>query len=240
MRDNIRKILSIRDYKAGYRLVKYIVDGTSFGGKDLEMTSSFSLPKLQYIGDSKWAYRLCKTREIIPETIKPQESKYNPNDWQKAKDLLAEDLLKDYDWQVCQIGFQKEEQKWYGWSHRAIYGFEISSKVKKGDLSYSPDNKENLMEDMLNFWGGERNEEGGYEGVTIQALQDVPDPRKEQEGTGILIKTATSFFGKQEGRDSYETTHWDPYPETWGKGDWSAETLEDAKQMAIDFAHGVS
>jgi len=34
------------------------------------------------------------------------------------------------------IGFSEKEQKWYGWSHRAIYGFGIGSKVKKGDCGY--------------------------------------------------------------------------------------------------------
>ena len=35
------------------------------------------------------------------------------------------------------IGFSEKEQKWYGWSHRAIYGFGIGSKVKKGDCGYN-------------------------------------------------------------------------------------------------------
>lgn len=26
--------------------------------------------------------------------------------------------------------------KWYGWSHRAIYGFKVGDKVKKGDCAY--------------------------------------------------------------------------------------------------------
>jgi hypothetical protein len=30
------------------------------------------------------------------------------------------------------------------------------------------------------------------------------------------------------------------YPEKWGKGEWTAKTIEDAKQMAIDFARSVS
>ena len=30
------------------------------------------------------------------------------------------------------------------------------------------------------------------------------------------------------------------YPEKWGKGEWVAETIEDAKQMAIDFARNIS
>ena len=30
------------------------------------------------------------------------------------------------------------------------------------------------------------------------------------------------------------------YPEKWGKGEWTAKTIEDAKQMAVDFARSVS
>ena len=30
------------------------------------------------------------------------------------------------------------------------------------------------------------------------------------------------------------------YPDSYGKGQWTAETTEDARQMAIDFAEGVS
>ena len=32
------------------------------------------------------------------------------------------------------IGFSEKEQKWYGWSHRAIYGFKVGDKCKDGDL----------------------------------------------------------------------------------------------------------
>jgi hypothetical protein len=37
---------------------------------------------------------------------------------------------------VPSIGFSEKEQKWYGWSHRAIYGFGVGSKVKKGHAGY--------------------------------------------------------------------------------------------------------
>jgi hypothetical protein len=30
-----------------------------------------------------------------------------------------------------------------------------------------------------------------------------------------------------------------PFPKVWGRGEWTAKTLEDAKQMAIDFAESV-
>ena len=35
--------------------------------------------------------------------------------------------------QVCSIGFNDQEQKWYGWSHRAMCGFGIGHVVKEGN-----------------------------------------------------------------------------------------------------------
>jgi hypothetical protein len=34
---------------------------------------------------------------------------------------------------ICTIGYCDREQKWYGWSHRAIYGFGIGDVVEEGD-----------------------------------------------------------------------------------------------------------
>lgn len=61
------------------------------------------------------------------------------------------------------IGWCEAEQKWYGWSHRAIYGFKIGDKVKKTSAGYNKN-----------------------------------------------------------------------------KGEWTAKTLDDAKEMALDFSKGVS
>ena len=36
---------------------------------------------------------------------------------------------------VCSIGYQPETAKWWGWSHRARYGFAIGDVVKEGDLT---------------------------------------------------------------------------------------------------------
>jgi hypothetical protein len=63
---------------------------------------------------------------------------------------------------VACVGYAPETEKWYGWSHRAIYGFKIGSTCHKGDCHHVPN-----------------------------------------------------------------------------KGEWTAKTLDDAKQMAIDFAEGV-
>lgn len=43
---------------------------------------------------------------------------------------------------VCSIGFSTKDGKYYGWSHRAIFGFKIGSKCKKGDCHYLPEKGE--------------------------------------------------------------------------------------------------
>ena len=36
---------------------------------------------------------------------------------------------------ACSLGYSPKENKWYGWSHRASYGFGIGDVVSKGDLT---------------------------------------------------------------------------------------------------------
>ena len=83
--------------------------------------------KGEWICDSKWAHELIVQRGIMPEKANPSYS-------------------------VCSIGFCKKEQKWYGWSHRAMYGFGIGSTCKKGDCHYQPANKKDFIQDCIRFW----------------------------------------------------------------------------------------
>ena len=70
-------------------------------------------------------------------------SAYNPNgsyigDAKTAKFLVDKKgiaPIKQPGADVCSIGFCEKEQKWYGWSHRAIYGFKVGDKVSKGDIT---------------------------------------------------------------------------------------------------------
>lgn len=80
---------------------------------------------------------------------------------------------------TCSIGFCEKEQKWYGWSHRAIYGFGIGDVVEEGDVTNSS-------------------------GWTDEYLEQHPE---------LDTRLPVGF---------------------------KAETLEDAKRMAIAFAEGVS
>lgn len=162
-----------------------------------------------WIGDEKVAKRLCEDMGIAPEPMDPREP----------------GILRP-----CSVGFCEAEQKWYGWSHRAICGFGIGSTVTFGDCAYNAPTKEAFGRQMMEFFtNGEYQKNprfadtvnaDGQRGVLIQAdyTDDVPNERL---------------------RGTVYETFW-PYPEQFGRGEWVAETLEDAKQMAKDFAEGVS
>lgn len=40
---------------------------------------------------------------------------------------------------IC-CGYSPLNNKYYGWSHRAIRGFTVGSSIKRGDIGYRPDN----------------------------------------------------------------------------------------------------
>jgi len=80
--------------------------------KNHVIVESAYTPSGDYIGDKKTAHFLVSKRGIKPEKSDPSHN-------------------------VCSIGFCEKEQKWYGWSHRAIYGFGVGSKVEKGDCCTS-------------------------------------------------------------------------------------------------------
>ncbi len=100
-----KTVLSIRHYKVGYeiRTIKYT--GEDAHGKDFIMKSAYT-PDGHYIGNSKAANFLCKNKGIKPQLRTPES-------------------------QVCSIGFNENEQKWYGWSHRAIFGYGIGDILEE-------------------------------------------------------------------------------------------------------------
>lgn len=59
---------------------------------------------MAYVGNLRTAYFLYVERGIAPE--------------------LRTDKQK-----VCSVGYCKREGKWYGWSHRAIYGFNTRAEA---------------------------------------------------------------------------------------------------------------
>ena len=104
--ENAPVLIWKRVYKAGYVLKK---ERHFMGGEECEMVSAYTLDGA-YIGSPRNAYWLVVKRGIVPELI-------------------------DSTYTTCTIGFNEKQQKWYGWSHRAIYGFGIGAVVKKGSCT---------------------------------------------------------------------------------------------------------
>tara|TARA_B110000285_G_scaffold12584_1_gene12464 strand:+ start:1125 stop:1736 length:612 start_codon:yes stop_codon:yes gene_type:complete len=131
------------------------------------------------------------------------------------------------------IGFNPTEQKWYGWSHRAMFGFGVGSECKKGHNGYSADNKLDFAEENLN-WYGDANMDDTYK---INATV------KEHTESGVLGVLVEYDYDDKVPNEATRGTHrreFEPYPKTFGKGEWTAKTLDEAREMAVDFAKGVS
>ncbi len=105
-----RKVISVRKYKAGYEVRTEKVFHN--GDKEFTIMKSAYNPDGHYIGNSVDGHRLVVRRGSAPELRNPAHG-------------------------VCSIGFNEAQQKWYGWSHRAMFGFGIGAKVKKGDVCAS-------------------------------------------------------------------------------------------------------
>ena len=92
--------------KYGYVYRRETIDDSEYGGDGkLEMINCYSLDSGHWIGDSRTARNLCVKRGLR------QIQKTNPNHC------------------VASIGFDEKEQKWYGWSHRAIFGFKVGDSI---------------------------------------------------------------------------------------------------------------
>ena len=184
----------IRSYKSGYEIREELwkLDENDPG---TIMRQAYT-PTGDYIGDTKFAHRLCSTRGIKPE---------------KA----------DANHCICSIGFCEKEQKWYGWSHRAIFGFGIGSQVKKGDCAFIPNNRQEYVESLKDWYSDDM-----YENLVIQErVRDI------YISYDIIQKTTGKVMSSQRA---------EPLDIEYGRGEWTAQSIDDAKQMAIDFAESVS
>lgn len=192
----IKKIISERKYeKFGFVKRIELIDGSEFGCDDFEIKSAYTLNG-DYIGDYKTANIICKNKGINPEKIHPDSC-------------------------VCSIGFSEKDKKWYGWSHRAIYGFKIGSKCKIGDCNYIPKNRKDFFENCIKFWSNKE-----YKNVKGKFVPNGVEISWEYKKSSLSKYKISSVFCE--------------FPEKYGNGEWKAKTMKDAKQMAIDFAKGVS
>jgi len=131
---------------------------------------------------------------------------------------------------VATIGFNPEKQLWYGWSHRAIQGIGVGFKIEKGYPGYIPTDMEDFINQMIEFWSNESHI--NVAGIPVRNEDGI-------EGVQITWDYAPEFVPNKQLHGTIGETFCYP-PKKWGKGEWIAENLEDAKQMAIDFSESVS
>jgi len=108
-----KKVLKVRNYTAGYMVVTYLMGKEEHGAtRDWEHEVAFSIDGV-YLGLKKDAHYLMVKRGIIP-------------------------MKRDFMRMNASIGFSPKEGKWYGWSHRAIFGFKPGMVGKKGHIGIKP------------------------------------------------------------------------------------------------------
>ena len=145
---------------------------------------------------------------------------------------------------TASLGFNPKKKKWYGWSHRAIYGFGVGYITKKGDCGFTADNPEEMIEDYAYFFSDISEECAEEHRKRCTILKDrsgifiwntpLKIPTAPMNEIDNLIENPEDYplVDIYEGSDGYE--------KKCGKGKWTAKNLMDAKQMAIDFAESVS
>lgn len=152
--------------------------------------------------------------------------------------------LRKPDHRVPSIGFSEKEQKWYGWSHRAIYGFGVGSVVKKGDCGYTADNPEEMIDDYANFYLDISQDCADKHRAECQVLPDRSGIRILHAPLNIpmaaSLEEAISSIYDDDNTLPIVNIAPDFSIQKCGRGEWTAQTLGDAKQMACDFAAGVA
>jgi hypothetical protein len=195
--------------KYGYVLKRKSVC-LSMGDKPIEITSAHNMDG-HYIGDHRTAKYLCEELCIRP-------------------------VLASKDNRVCSIGKSQKDGKWYGWSHRAIYGFTPGSHVKPGDCAYKPNTREEAQASLERWHSDE-----GVEDANPKNSYTVKFAGETENGFDFRVNK-TGYHSLTVENPSpdpvYQYENVENVPK--GRGTWTAESEDDARQMAMDFAESVS
>lgn len=112
------KVTKTRRYKVGYeiRYEQITPDDPEWWGEAVVIPSAYTLEGNYYIGSSKWAHRL-----FVKHGLRQVQPVFPGEEGNGGRGT------------TCAIGFNPAEQRWYGWSHRAMCSFGIGSKVESED-----------------------------------------------------------------------------------------------------------
>lgn len=170
---------------------------------------------------------LVENRIYILETSKRSLINFKSILTESSSNDMLDRIKKRYKIETVEgnsLGYSPTDEKWYGWSHRAIYGFGIGSKVCLGDCGYNPSNKEEFLNSIKDW----------YKDKMYSNLKITP------ESKGIRIEYTIIPIKPNKDSVMVSTKTFEEYPKKFGRGEWTAKTLDDAKLMAKDFADSVS
>lgn len=159
-----------------------------------------------YIGDEKTTRFIVLECKISPEIA-------NPGD------------------HICSVGWCDSERKWYGWSHRAMFGFGIGETIKKGDCAYRAPDSDSFGRQVMDF---HLDDERWY---LDRQYKEAVNARGER---GVLISAIYSDEVPNERLRGTRCEYFSPYPKAFGRGEWVVRTLDEARIAACDFAESVS
>lgn len=199
-----------------------VMQRSSMGGSTLDMRVIYGYDG-SYVGldDSNYLLELITKEQITPQKIAPDKI-------------------------VASIGWSDKRKMWFGWSHRMYEMFGIGSIVNRKNIAYVPVDKHDFLEQTRKFWADEWEEPPSKLNVTAKhSYTTYTSPSKSGELTkkrlyGVTVSWVYSNTITNNDLRGKINSQFTPYPDQWGRGEWVAKTLDDAKQMAIDFATAVS
>lgn len=172
---------------------------------------------------------------------------------ESLKHFLKKGITENFqtigDGNTCCIAFNPIEQKWYGWSHRAIYGFGVGSECKKGHCGYKPSTPQELFDSITKTdedgwqWQKPENVELTDNGVKVKVEMSKLIGSNGSEGkTSSFISESCDEILTPDCSENFVSIPCEPeyFDLKCGRGEWIAKTLDEAKLMASDFADGVS
>jgi hypothetical protein len=124
---------------------------------------------------------------------------------------------------TSQIGMDPEKELWYGWTNSSGYMFGVGSKCRLGMVHFNPGNPVELKRQIESWYEDGNNDLEDFE---IHHVKEFG-----QWGYLVSKKIMDSDLIERE---------FIPYPKYWGRGEWKAESLNDAKQMAIDYVNNLN
>lgn len=200
----------IKKLKSG----KFLVYATTEEAKEFGEDREYENDRSAYWG-LMWRYKAMAEANLETQ----EERMYKDAPWWVVDGVVKGDYTQvqnhknDPSLDANMLLFNGEE--WDAFTDRGIKTyFQIGSTCKKGDIHFVPSNEQEFIEQEIEFWK--------WKGFEVQECK-VGDL-----GFEFKMRIANGRFGKG-------ITHYAKPPQSYGRGEWTAETLEDAKQMCIDY-----